>query len=121
MNMKNTIKIKGYLEPVKFMDYLCYLIENKYGVNNCFIEPSHKTLKLEIAFDEQEDEEDVNKMEEEKEEEDNETNDLIMQIKLYKYSDEYILRFIHKKGTRKNFLDEFKTISELVKEIIGLI
>ena len=60
------------------------------------------------------------KKEDKKDEVDNdESNELTMQIKLYKYFGEYILRFIQKNGTRKNFLDKFKIISKLVKEIIS--
>ena len=52
--------------------------------------------------------------------EDNErTIELIIQIKLYKYSDDYILRFIQEKGDRYYFLDKFETISKLVKNIIS--
>ena len=129
INMKNTIKIKGYLQPVKFMDCLCYMIVNKF--DNCYIDPSHKILKFNIIFEEEEVNKDDDDEEEEedkkedikediKEEEDNDdSNELTMQIKLYKYSGEYILRFIQKNGTRKNFLDKFKIISKLVKEIIS--
>mgnify|MGYP002626989597 CR=1 FL=1 len=132
INMKNTIKIKGSLNPVKFMDCLCFMIDNKFGNDNCFIAPSRDMLKFDVTFSEDEDEEENNDDEEEEdkkeedkedkkeEEKDNkEGNEFTIQIKLYKYSDEYILRFIQKDGTRKNFLDKFIIISKLVKEIIS--
>ena len=46
-------------------------------------------------------------------------NDLKMNIKLYKYSDEYILRFIQREGKRNKFLDKFTAISNLVENIIN--
>lgn len=48
-----------------------------------------------------------------------ENNDLKMNIKLYKYSDEYILKFIQKEGKRNQFLDKFRAISKLVENIIS--
>ena len=43
---------------------------------------------------------------------------LIIQIRLYKYSDGHILKFMQKDGNRKNFLDKVNIISELVENII---
>ena len=129
MNMNNCIKIKKLLNPNKFMNSLCQKMINKFGNDNCFIKANKKRLKLEVIFEE--DEEVKDELPEEiKEElkklgidggiEDNgDNNDLKMNIKLYKYSDEYILRFIQREGKRNKFLDKFTAISNLVENIIN--
>ena len=83
-------------------------------------------FKLKVSFEEEEEEipegikEELKKLEINEDMEDNErTIELIIQIKLYKYSDDYILRFIQEKGDRYYFLDKFETISKLVKNIIS--
>ena len=96
MNIKNCIKIKGYLDANSFMNNLCNLIINNYGVDNCYLEPDKKK---------ENDDNDEDKI----------VNELNMKIKLYKCSDGHILRFKQIKGNRKDFLDKFNEISKLVK------
>ena len=116
MNMSNIIKIKGYIDSIRFMNSFCDKLLRKFGYDNCYIETSKKNLELFITFEE--DEEEMNEGNEGNE--DNEQiNELTMQIKLYENNDEYILRFTLKKGDRKNFLDKFNVMSELVKNIIS--
>jgi len=114
MNIKNCIKIKGYLDANKFMNNLCNIIIDNYGVDNCYLEPDKKNLKFEIIFEEEEDNENDKK----KENDDNDKmiNELKIKIKLYKCSDGHILRFRQINGNRKDFLDKFNEISKLVKE-----
>ena len=45
--------------------------------------------------------------------------ELTIQIKLYKYFDDYILRFIQKKGERHYFLKKYEIISKLVENILS--
>ena len=113
MSMDNSIKIKGYLNPVKFMNYLCEKLVSNFNNDNCYIEAGRKKLEINIIFEGDEGEE-----EEEKNENNEETNDLSMEIKLYEENDEHILRFILKEGNRKNFLDKYNIISKLVEDII---
>ena len=40
-------------------------------------------------------------------------------VKLYKYPDGHVLRCKQKEGNRKDFLDKFEKISELVEKIIS--
>ena len=114
--MKNCIKIKGYLEPNKFMNNLCNLIVSNYGVENCYIEASKKNLKFELIFEEEDDNKDDDKKEKN---EDKIFNNLKMKIKLYKYSDGHLLNFIQVEGNRKDFLEKFIEIEKLVKIILN--
>ena len=114
MNVDNYIKIKGYLNPVKFMNFLCEKLVSKFKDDNCYIKVERNKLEINIIFEEDEEEEE----EEEKNENIEESNDLSMQIKLYEEKDEHLLRFILKKGNRKNFLDKYNIISKLVEYII---
>ena len=116
INMKNCIKIKGYLEPNKFMNNLCNLIVSNYGVENCYIEASKKNLKFELIFEEEDDNKDDDKKEKN---EDKIFNNLKMKIKLYKYSDGHLLNFIQVEGNRKDFLEKFIEIEKLVKIILN--
>ena len=114
MNVDNYIKIKGYLNPVKFMNFLCEKLVSKFKDDNCYIKVERNKLEINIIFEEDEEEEE----EDEKNENIEESNDLSMQIKLYEEKDEHLLRFILKKGNRKNFLDKYNIISKLVEYII---
>ena len=115
MNIKNCIKIKGYLDANNFMNNLCSLIINNYWVDNCYLEPDKKNLKFEAIFEKEEDNENDKKKENDDNDEDKIVNELNMKIKLYKCSDGHILRFKQIKGNRKDFLDKFNEISKLVK------
>ena len=98
MNIKNCIKIKGYLDANSFMNNLCNLIINNYGVDNCYLEPDKKNLKFEAIFEKDEDNENDKKKENDDNDEDKIVNELNMKIKLYKCSDGHILRFKQIKG-----------------------
>jgi len=117
MNVNNSIKIKGYINPIRFMNFLCDKLIKKFGTESCYIETSKKKLELYITFEEEEEKEEEETNEEKEDNEQN--NELIIQIKLYENNDEFILRFSLKKGDRKNFLDKFNIISGLVKNIIS--
>ena len=128
INMNNCIKIKNLLNPVHFMNSLCHKIIKEFGKDNCAFEIDKEKFKLNVIFEEEEEKEEIPKgIKEElkklginEDMEDNErTIELIIQIKLYKYSDDYILRFIQEKGDRYYFLDKFEIISKLVKNIIS--
>ena len=109
INLDNYIKIKGYINPNKFMNHLCSKIIKKFGEDCCLIEASKNKLKLFVMFEEEET--DISDEEER-------ILQLIIQIRLYKYSDGHILKLIQKDGNRKNFLDKINIISELVENII---
>ena len=117
MNMNHCITIKGNLNSVNFMNQLLYMIEDKF--ETCFIEPSKEKLKFNAIFEEEKElkevKEDVKEENKDEKEEDNSYNELVIQVKLYKSSDEHILRLIQKKGNRRDFLKKFVDISKLVK------
>ena len=119
MNMNMCIKIKGYVEPIKFMNLLTHKISDKFG-DNCFIETGKERLKLNIIFEEEENEEVNNDGEgnNEEDEDEEESNEYGLMLQLYKSNDEYLLRFIQSEGERKQFLDKFEAISKLVEDIL---
>jgi len=105
LNVNNCINIKGYIDPVEFMNDLYETLSNHFG-DNCSLIPDDKKLKFKIEITEEGENE-------------NDEREITMIVKLYKYSDEHILRFIQKEGNRKDFLDEFKVIPDLVQKIIS--
>ena len=110
LNVNNCINIKGYINPVNFMNELYKMISDNSG-DDCILIPDDKKLKFKINITEKTDD-------------DNENNDkeilkLSILVKLYKYPDGHILRFKQKEGNRKDFLDKFENISEFVKKIIS--
>ena len=132
MNIKYCINIKGNLKPVNFMNELCNKIKEEFGILKCLINTNSEILKFNITClediekdkneKEEKEIEDINKkIKEEKdedEEEDEDNNVLIMQIKLYKDSEKYILRFKEIKGNRIDFIDKYKEISNFVVKLL---
>ena len=105
LKANNCINIKGYLDPVEFMNELYETLKNHFG-DNCSIIPDDKKLKFKIDITEESEDE-------------NDEREITMIVKLYKYSNDHILRFIQKEGNRRDFLDKFKVISDLVQSIIS--
>ena len=121
IKMDNCIKIKGYINPNKFLNSLVYKINKEFDMDNCLIQTSIDQPKFNLTFenndDEMDDEEDNEN--ENDEDEDEEGDEIIVQIKLYQTSDGHLLRFIKKRGNRNDFLDKFIILSKLVEEIIS--
>ena len=127
MKIKYCINIKGNFKPVNFMNRLCKMIKDEFGILKCHINTDPEILKFnitilkEIEKDEDEDEnknKDCKEEENDNEEEEEENNDIKMQIKLYKDSEKYILRFKEIKGNRKDFLEKYDAISKLVLKLL---
>ena len=126
MNIKYCINIKGNLEPVNFMNKLCKMIRDEFGILKCYINTDPEILKFNISIlketEKDENENEVKDKECNEEEGDNEdeeeNNDIKMQIKLYKDSEKYILRFKETKGNRKDFLNKYEAISNLVIKLL---
>ena len=124
INMNNYIKLKGNLDPIKFMNCLVKEINKE----DCYIEINKKNkLEFKVIFEEDIDEEEISdeikeelkKLGIENELKENDlNNELIIQIKLYQNSDGYILKFVQKGGNRKNYLDKFNSISKSIQNII---
>ena len=140
--MEHYIKIKGYLEGYMFMNCLANnLQEEKYE-----IEESDKNLEFNIIIRNQEEEseeqdegenkegkeendgydDDEEKKEkeliiEEKEYENEYSNDLIIQVKLFKIENkdkEHILRFLWESGSLKQYYEELKKVIDEAKKIL---
>ena len=103
LKANNCINIKGYLDPVEFMNelYDTLLIHLK---KKKILTPDDKKLKFRIDITE---------------ETENNEREITMVVKLYECSNGHILIFIQKEGNRKDFLDEFQVISDLVQKIIS--
>ena len=110
LNVNNCINIKGYINPVNFMNNLYNMISRNSG-DDCSLIPDNEKLKFKINITEKTDDKNEN--------EDNEILKLSILVKLYKYPDGHVLRCKQKEGNRKDFLDKFEEISEFVKKIIS--
>ena len=105
------------------MNYLRNEISDKFG-EDCLLanENPYKNLILDLPFEEKIKKEKLGfKMEENEESEENEETDykiLNMQIELYQTDEGCFLRFNRKEGNKKDFIEKFEIISEIVKEII---
>ena len=120
INMNYSIKINGYIDPNQFMNDLGNIIIQKFGIDNCFIESSKNKYKLTIIFEEEIEKDEVNEDPNEDIEikDKEESNEITMQIILYKDSEGYILKFVNKEGNRKIFLDIFNATYKIVQDII---
>ena len=121
INMDYSIKIKGYLNPNEFMNYLCDMLIQKFGNDNCYIEASKDKYKLTIIFEEDTEKEEINdnsNKDIERNEEEEESSEINIQLILYKAGEEHILKFINKEGNKKIFLDKFEVIYNIIKDII---
>ena len=131
LNMDNYIKLKGTLDPAKFMNSLANKI-NKEFQGECKIKTNNAKLKFNAIFEENQDEEEIPEdlvaelkklgIENNNEEKDNKNikeNDTNIQIKIFEsYNGGYLLRFIRKGGEQKDYLDKVKKISALIKKMI---
>ena len=99
------IEIKGYINPINLMDKLYDQMLDKMNNDNCFIDNPDKD-KLKIIFIEGDEHDKIK------------GNYIKMKIKLYKFKERLILKFVKLDGDKENFFDKFKTISNLVKNII---
>ena len=120
------------MEPNKFLNELITKIKNNYK-NDCDIEPSKTEIKFRIYLetknddykdfsdDEKEELKNIgNNVDEETEKDDNiKGKIMIMEIKIFEsYNGGYLLTFEKIEGNKNDFLDNIKTISSLVQNII---
>ena len=134
--LDNYIRLKGYINASKFMYDLYQKLYDKY--DNCVINHSEKELKFDITFNEKDEDKEEELPEEMKEEfkklgiydenkikkgKDNlKGRDTTILVKLYSVKNEeydFVLSFKKKRGTRINYLEKIKKISDLVKEIMS--
>ena len=104
------IKIKGCVDPCKFMNHFYGKMVNAFKEENCFLKADKNKLKLNVVFEENEDEE--------KGKEENKAikgNEISIKIKLYQSNDGLLLKLFKVEGSKKNFYDKFMEISKIVK------
>jgi len=94
--MNYIINIKGSINQKDFMNFLLSEIFEEFG-KMCRIEKDEDNAKIKIDL------EDIDK------------NIYTIGIKLYKTDEGYLLRFIKKGGTKKDFFDIYERIVDLIK------
>ena len=119
----NCIKIKGFINPNKLMNELVNRIKEEFDIMNCLIQTSVDKPKFNLAFEndeyyEEAENEDKEEDIEDENDDDEDNEEILMQIRLYETVDGHLLKFILKKGNRKDFLDKFEIISKLVEQIL---
>ena len=118
--LNQAIKITGNIPEVDFMNSLYRDIKYKYA-DHSYIEASKTSLKMEVVF-EYEDNEEEEKKEEEKKEEEKEVEkigehfgDCKMEIELFKYQNgEYLLEFLRTGGKFPDYYNHFLEIKKLI-------
>ena len=123
LNAMNYIKIKGELNPAKFMNSLAKKILNIF---QCKISPDKKKYKLEVIFPNKIKEEIENEegMEDEEDEENKiienfEFKDSVIKIKLYEFiNGGYEVHFTKVKGEFADYYTYFQEIKKIIKEIL---
>jgi serine/threonine protein kinase len=119
----NCIKIKGFINPNKLMNELVNRIKEEFDIMNCLIQTSVDKPKFNLAFEndeyyEEAENEDKEEDIEDENDDDEDNEEILMQFRLYETVDGHLLKFILKKGNRKDFLDKFEIISKLVEQIL---
>ena len=141
IGMNNYIKIKGNLEPAKFMNDFANKVAKQFG-GNC-IKESKNALKFNITLEEEEDDDDDDKEDEKKvklseeeekeieeelaklELEDNDVDDninkreCVIQAKLFQsINGNYLLRFVKKSGQLDYYYEKLDKVTDLVKKLL---
>ena len=106
INPNRYIIIDGYLDEREFMNNLYYGIYNKRDdlADDLSINASKKALKLEVTFEDEIDEEDENQKK------------CIIDIELFKYSENrYLLDFLRKGGNLSDYYTNFRKIKDIIQ------
>ena len=94
--MSFCIKIKGCVDPCKFMNHFYGKMLEAFKDANCFLKADKKKLKLNVVFEEEE--------EGEKENGSIKGNGISIKIKLYQSNDGLLLKLFKVDGSKKKFL-----------------
>ena len=131
---KYCVKIKGYINAVKFMNSLMNKIIKNLG-NGFYIKAVKDKLKIQITYEEEEENEEKieqsNEFEGNKEnqegaedqeieevEDENDRNNFVMVLKLFESDkNEYLLSFDKRQGDLKGFYDTFLIIENIIKKM----
>ena len=130
-NIDYSIKIKGNLNPINFMNFFVKKYLKSLEFINIFLDIDKNKLKFNVTFDvgeklkdeiPEEIKKELKKLEindENKEEKDGENSILTIKVKLYKISDGHLLKFIKKEGNKTDFIDKLEKLIKFVKSIIN--
>ena len=125
LNAMNYIKIKGEINPAKFMNSLANKLEEQF---DCKVNESQKKLKFVVAFPNKIKEELENQEEEIEEDEEIkndvlenfEFKDCIIKIKLFEFiNGGYEIHFIKVQGDFMEYYTYFNDIKKIIKEILN--
>ena len=129
IDMEKYIKIKGNLNPKDFMNTIANKVkEIKYDDDNdndnleCpEIEESKDYFKFNLRFkneeEDEEDEDEENNPEELKEDKDINKGDVIIEFKLFKSKDCYLLRIIKVSGETEEYYEKYEKIRSMFKAL----
>ena len=130
LNMDNYIKLKGTLNPARFMNSLANRIKKEFK-GDCLINPNKDKLKFNIVFEEEQMDDEIPEdmaqelkelgldEDEEHENENIKGKNTNIQIKIYEsLNGGYLLRFVKKEGEINDYLDKFGKISAIIKKMI---
>ena len=110
----HSIKIKGNIDPIHFMNLLMGKIKIKYEDECIFEIENEEKLKLEIIFEIKQ------KYEIDDVQLNNENNICLIKIKIYEDEEGgYLINFIKVKGTIEDYYERFLSIKDIIKEILN--
>ena len=127
IDKENYIKINGYLNPKNFMNSFANKIKE---INDCTIEESKDNYEFNIIIQKEDDDEEIPEdLEDElfklgiEDAKDYmnyiNKNDLIIQIKLFKSQNGYLIRILKKEGEMEDFYDIFEKIIPIAKDLFN--
>jgi serine/threonine protein kinase len=112
----HSLKIKGYFNPNKFMNYLSELIKKDFD----YFKFSEEDLSMKAIFDTKQyfENEDIEEENEDEDDDDNESKCIINISLVESEQDEYYIQFLREKGGIEEYYEKFLNIKRIIKEII---
>ena len=112
----HSLKIKGYFNPNKFMNYLSELIKKDFD----YFKFSEEDLSMKAIFDTKQyfENEDIEEENEDEDDDDNESKCIINISLVESEQDEYYIQFLREKGGIEEYYEKFVNIKRIIKEII---
>ena len=106
ININHYIIIEGYLDEADFMNNLIEAIMGQFD-DKVLVKPSETSLKFEVSFDNEE------------EDDDEQDTESAMIIELFKYEDDrYLVEFMRSKGGIPDYYKNFLKIKEITQNML---